>query len=38
LHWQFGEGEAFAKLQVLFEAHLTMLILAELKRLGRIEY
>jgi hypothetical protein len=37
LHWNFGSGEAFAKLQEKFEAHLTMLILAELKRFGRIE-
>ncbi len=37
LHWRFGEGEAFAKMQRLFEAHLTCLILAELGRFGRIE-
>ena len=37
LHWRFGEGEAFSRLQTLYEAHLTMLILAELGRFGRIE-
>ncbi|HBT64536.1 MAG TPA: hypothetical protein DEB10_07755 [Ruminococcaceae bacterium] len=37
LHWSFGEGEALAKLQSLYEAHITMLILAELGRFGRIE-
>ena len=37
LHWRLGDGEAFAKLQTKFEAHLTMLILAELGRFGRIE-
>jgi hypothetical protein len=36
LHWRFGDGEAFDKMQALFEAHLTMLILAELNRFGRI--
>jgi len=35
-HYNF-EGEAFAKMQTQFEAHLTMLILAELHRFGRIE-
>ena len=37
LHWRFGEGEAFAKMQTQFDAHLTMLILSELHRFGRIE-
>jgi len=37
LHWRFGESESFAKMQTLFEAHLTMLILAEVNRFGRIE-
>lgn len=37
LHWSFGEDEAFAKLQSLYEAHIAMLILAELGRFGRIE-
>ena len=37
LHWRFGEGEAFVKMQTLFEAHLTMLILAEFGRFGRIK-
>ena len=37
LTWSFGEGEAFAKLQVAYEAHVTMLILAELGRFDRIE-
>jgi len=38
IHWRFGEGEAFAKLQANYEAHLTMLILAELGRFGRIAF
>jgi hypothetical protein len=37
LHWRFGEGEVFAAMQERFEAHLTMLVLAELSRFGRIE-
>jgi len=37
LNYRFGDGEAFDKLQAKFEAHLTMLILAELGRFGRIE-
>jgi hypothetical protein len=37
LHWRFGEGEAFAAMQKRFEAHLTMLALAELGRFGKIE-
>lgn len=37
LHWSFGEDEELAKLQSLYEAHITMLILAELGRFGRIE-
>lgn len=37
LNFRFGEGNAFRKLEEDFEAHLTMLILAELGRFGRIE-
>ncbi|MHB1152612.1 MAG: hypothetical protein ACYCWE_06435 [Eubacteriales bacterium] len=37
LNFHFGEGNAFRKLEADFEAHLTMLILAELGRFGRIE-
>ena len=37
LNFRFGEGEAFRKLEAGFEAHLTMLILAELGRFKRIE-
>jgi len=37
LNWQFGEGDAFDKLQKKYEAHLTMLILAELGRFNRVE-
>lgn len=37
LNFRFGEGEAFRKLEADFEAHLTMLILAELGRFGRID-
>lgn len=36
LHWRLGEGEAFEKMQEQYEAHITMLILAELRRFGRI--
>lgn len=38
LHWRFGEGEAFDKMQGLYEAHVSMLILAELGRFGRIDH
>jgi len=38
IHWRFGAGEVFAKMQADYEAHLTMLILAELGRFGRIEH
>ena len=38
LHWRFGEGEAFGKMQGQYEAHVTMLILAELQRFGRIDH
>ena len=37
LPWRFGDSEAFNKMQSDFEAHLTMLILAELGRFERIE-
>ena len=37
LNFSFGEGEAFRKLELAFEMHLTTLILAELGRFGRIE-
>jgi hypothetical protein len=37
LHWRFGEGEAFAKMQAQYDAHLTCLIVAELGRFGRID-
>jgi hypothetical protein len=36
LRWSFGEGEAFAKLQEQFEAHLTCLFVTELGRFERI--
>jgi len=37
LTWHFGKGNAFRKLEKKWEVHLTMLILAELGRFGRIE-
>ena len=37
LNFRFGEGDTFHKLEADFEAHLTMLILAERGRFGRIE-
>lgn len=37
LTWHFGAGEAFGILERQYEMHLTMLILAELNRFGRIE-
>jgi len=37
LRWRLGSGEAFDRLQIKYEAHLTMLYLAILKRFGRIE-
>lgn len=37
LTWRFGEDEAFRKLERQYKMHLTMLILAELNRFGRIE-
>ena len=37
LNWHLGEGEAFDRLQAKYEAHYTMLTLAELNRFGRIE-
>ncbi|MBD5478852.1 MAG: hypothetical protein HDR14_06110 [Lachnospiraceae bacterium] len=37
LGWTFGEDEGLRKLQTLYEAHRTMLILAALGRFGRIE-
>jgi hypothetical protein len=37
LTWHFGKGKAFRKLEKKWEMHLTMLILAELGRFGRIE-
>lgn len=36
LHRRLGEGEAFDRMQEQYEAHITMLILAELGRFGRI--
>jgi hypothetical protein len=37
LNYRFGEGEVYRKLEADYEANLTMLILAELGRFGRIE-
>ena len=37
LGWSCGEGEGFRKLQVLYEAYLTMKMLVKLNRFGRIE-
>lgn len=37
LNFRFGESDAFRKPEADFEAHLTMLILAEMRRFGRIE-
>ncbi|MFO7612997.1 MAG: hypothetical protein R6W99_11070 [Clostridia bacterium] len=37
LNFRFGQGESFRKLEAAYEAHLTMLILAELGRFGRVE-
>lgn len=37
LNYSFGEGVAFRKLEQEYEMHLTVLILAELHRFGRIE-
>jgi len=37
LGWGFGESEALRRLQDLYEAHRTMLILAELGRFGLVE-
>ena len=37
LTWRFGKEKAFRKLEKIYEVHLTMLILAELGRFGRIE-
>jgi hypothetical protein len=37
LGWSFGESEGLRKLQVLYEAHLSMKMLAKLGRFGRIE-
>ncbi|HCA28457.1 MAG TPA: hypothetical protein DEP23_02185, partial [Ruminococcaceae bacterium] len=37
LNYRFGEDEVFRKLETDFEAHQTMLLLAELGRFGRIE-
>lgn len=37
LGWAFGENERLRKLHTLYEAHRTMIILAELGRFGRIE-
>lgn len=37
LGWLLGESEGLRKLQIAYEAHLTMLILAELGRFGRID-
>jgi len=36
LTWRFGKDERFRRLEADYEAHLTMLILAELGRFGRI--
>lgn len=38
LGWSFGEDEEFRKLQILYEAHYTMEMLAKLKRFGRIAF
>jgi hypothetical protein len=37
LNWRLGSGEAFDKMQILFEMHLTNLVITELNRFGRIE-
>lgn len=37
LKWRLGEGDVFERLQEKYEAHLTILYLAILKRFGRIE-
>ena len=37
LGWSVGESEGLCKLQVLYEAHLSMKMLAKLGRFGRIE-
>lgn len=38
LGWSFGESEGLRKLQILYEAYLTMQMLAKLKRFGRFEF
>lgn len=38
LGWTFGESEGLRRLHTLYEAHRTMLILAELGRFGLIEF
>jgi len=38
LYYSWGENEAFRKMEKSYEAHMTMLFLAKLKRFGRIEY
>jgi len=37
LTWRFGKDEAFRKLEAEYEAHVSMLFLAELGRFGRVE-
>ena len=37
LSWQLGKGEAFDRLQIKYETHLTLLYLTILNRFGRIE-
>jgi hypothetical protein len=37
LNFHLGESDTFRKLEANFEAHLTMLVLTELRRFGRIE-
>jgi hypothetical protein len=37
LSWRLGEGEAFEKMQALYEMHLTNLIITELNRFRRID-
>lgn len=38
LGWSFGEGEGLQKLQIIYEAHCSLVMLVKLKEFGRIEF